>query len=230
MQSVTPTKIEKENGSLNTQKFLQGLIISIAPILIFTVILSWVFYPEKFIFFQEYVSQLGKFVSLNSLPNLTSLIIFSTGFCLCGVIFLVIAIIYFVKKDLENNIIKGIFSLIMSIGAILTAVPAGAQPLRLIHGIGAAMFIAGFGILNFILQMMRFTRKHRPLKPKKTPAFFRDLAITIIVFIALLFFAVFYSMKAITSNAVLQTLAQTSEMLILIIDCIAIFFIDTDDM
>lgn len=230
MQSATPTISEKENGKIKTQKFLQGLIITIAPILVFTIVLAWIFYPERYYFFQEYISQLGKYLSVNSLPNLTSLIIFSTGFCICGALFLVISIIYFVKKELDNNILKGIFSLVMAVGAVLTAVPAGLPSVGILHGIGAALFITGFGILNFILQMIRFTRKHRPLKPQKTPAFHRDLAITIIVFIALLIFAIFYSIKVITSSPVLQILAQISQKLILIVDCIAIFFIDTDDM
>ena len=230
MQSETPTINEKENPNLKTQKFLQGLIITIAPILVFTIVLAWIFYPEKYLFFQEYVSQLGKYLSASSLPNLTSMIIFSTGFCISGAIFLAIAIIYFVKKDLENNVLKAIFSLIMAVGAFLTAIPAGLPTFGILHGIGAALFIAGFGILNFTLQMIRFTRKHRPMKPQKTPDYYRDLAITIIVFIALLIFAIFYSMKVITNSPVLQILAQTSQKLILIVDCIAIFFIDTDDM
>ena len=43
MQSVTPTIDEKENGKLKTQKFLQGLIITLAPILVFTIVLAWIF-------------------------------------------------------------------------------------------------------------------------------------------------------------------------------------------
>ncbi|MHA1557367.1 MAG: DUF998 domain-containing protein [Candidatus Heimdallarchaeota archaeon] len=230
MQSVTPTISEKENGKLKTQKFLHGLIITIAPILVFTIVLAWIFYPERYYFFQEYVSQLGKLTSANGIQNLTSLIIFSTGFCICGALFLVIAIIYFVKKELGNNILKGIFSLIMAVGAVLTAIPAGLPIYGILHGIGAALFIAGFGILNFILQMIRFTRKHQPLTPQKNIGFYRDLGMTIVVFIALLIFAIFYSMKVITSSPVLQILAQTSQKLILIVNCIAIFFIDTDDM
>jgi len=232
MQSVTIPNQNVEDKGINykIQRFLQGLIVTIAPILVFTIVFAWIFYPEKYLFFQEYVSQLGKYLSASSLPNLTSMIIFSAGFCICGAIFLAIAIIYFMKNELENNVLKGIFGLIMAVGAVLTAIPAGLPTWGILHGIGAALFIASFGILNFILQMIRFTRKHRPLKPEKTPAFHRDLAMTIIVFIALLIFAIFYSMKVITSSPVLQILAQTSQKLILIVDCIAIFFIDTDDM
>ena len=156
--------IEKEidERTLKMQKTLKGLIISVAPILVLTITFAWIFYPEQYRFFQDYVSRLGAYYSTNSLSNLTSSIIFTSGFGLCGAIFLVIMIIYFVRRDFDFNIMKGIFSFLMVIGAGLTGIPQDHSTLRILHGIGAACFIGGFGILNFTLQMMRFTRKHKP--------------------------------------------------------------------
>ncbi len=230
MQSINPPLNEKENTNLKTQKLLHRLIISIAPILFFTIVFSWIFFPEKYFFFQEYVSQLGKYFSANYLSNLVSSIIFGIGFSICSTIFLVIAIIYFVKKELKHNVSKGIVCLIMAVGGALTAIPADHTTLRLLHGIGATLFIAGFGFLNFFLQMLRFTRKHRLKKPEKTPAFYWDLTMTIIVFFVASLFTFFYLLIIISSNDTLILLAQISQKLILIVNCIAIFFIDIEDM
>ena len=230
MKTANIVEKDTKKEPLPIQRVLKGLIITVAPTLALTIILAWIFYPERYYFFRDYVSRLGAYYSTNSLPNLTSSIIFTVGFSFCGFLFLIIMIIYFIKRELAFNYMKGAFCLLMVAGGALTSIPQDHPTLRILHGIGAALFIGGFGVLNFTLQMMRFTRRHRPKKFEKTKDFYWDLTITIFVFIALFIFAIFYSLKVITSSPVLQILAQSSQKFILIIDCIAIFFIDLDDM
>ncbi|MHA1502765.1 MAG: hypothetical protein ACTSSB_13025 [Candidatus Heimdallarchaeota archaeon] len=201
----------EENPELKTQKVLLGLYWSIAPIMFLTIGLAWGFYPEKFEFFYEFISQLGGLVSENNHENIISSRIMTVGFGLIGLIFLVTAIIYIFKPKLEYNKAKSALNFVMVIGS-------------------AGIFLVGFGFLNFVDQYLRFNRKHRKQESEKNRDYYRDYTMMIIVFVFLIIFVLSYVLRASVDHWLAQYPARISQKLILIVDCIAIFFLDVNDM
>ena len=217
------------NTELRTQKALLGMYWSIAPIMFLTIALAWWQYPEQFEFFYEFISQLGGLESETNLPNIVSSRIMTVGFGLIGLIFLVTAIIYMFKPKLEYNKAKSALNFVMVIGSAGIATPLDSV-LRLFHGVGAALFLVGFGFLNFVDQYLRFNRKHRKQESKKDRDYYRDYTMMIIVFVFLIIFVLSYVLRASVDHWLAQYPARISQKLILIVDCIAIFFLDVNDM
>lgn len=212
------------------EKILRILIWIIPIIVTITIGLCWAFYPERYDFFQEFISGLGSRLSQEGHDNLTSSIIFTVGFSIVGLFTLVIAIIYFIFPLLDFNIAKGAFSLLLTIGAVGIAIPGMNATLAIIHGTGAFVFILGFTFFNFYAQIYRFVTKHRPKRPERTRDFYVDVVMTGLVFGAFLIFILFYVLERVASGNVPVYLAELGQKLLLIIDFTAIYFLDVDDM
>jgi hypothetical protein len=212
------------------QKLLRILIWLIPVFVTITIGLCWVFYPERYDFFQEFISALGGRLSQEGHVNTTSSIIFTVGFVICGLDTLAIAIIYFLFPMLRFNIAKGAFSLLLTIGAVGIAIPGINSTLKIIHGTGAFVFILGFTFFNFYAQIYRFVIKHRPKRPQRTWDFYADLVMTGLVFGAFLIFILFYVLERVASGNVPDYLAELGQKLLLIIDFTAVYFLDVEDM
>jgi len=203
---------------------------AIIPILILTIGLAIAFYPEPYKFFQEFISDLGGVNSIkNSLDNRISSIIFSVGFGLCSVIGATLAILYFIN-DFRNKYFKGILCLLITIGAALTCVPHDLGNTLVLHTVGACVFITAFGILNFVLQWLRFIQKHQKVPEKRKFDFYLDLSIVVLVFIVALALVTVFIPFAITESPTFELLSIIFQKAILIVDCLALIVLDLDDI
>jgi hypothetical protein len=158
------------------------------------------------------------------------MLIMSIGFGLMGFISLAIAVFYFIRPVLQYNILKGLLYIVLFLGAVGIAVPADHPRLNIMHNIGAIMFIFGFGMVNFVSQLLRFIRKHDLKSEKKSIDFYLDIVIIAIVFSVMILLGVFYLLNqtfGITGSAIA---AQLWQKILLIVGFIAIFFLDVDDM
>ena len=212
------------------EKLLRILVWLIPIIVTITIALCWIYYPERYDFFQEFISALGSRLSQEGHDNITSSIIFTAGFSIVGLNTLIVAIIYFIFPTLDNNVAKGFFNILLTIGAVGIAIPGINATLHIIHGTGAFIFILGFTIFNFYAQIYRFVTKHHPKRPQRTWGFYADVIMTGLVFGAFLIFILFYVLERVASGDVPVYLAELGQKLLLIIDFTAVYFLDVDDM
>lgn len=212
------------------QKTIRYLYLLIFPILALTVGLAIYFLPEPYRFFQDYLSELGAQLSVDFLyDNLISSIIMSVGFGLCALISIVNSILYFVS-DFRYKYLKGSLNLILAFGASLVAIPQDKGNLLILHTVGAALFVAGFGILNFTLQLLRFVRKRQEIPEKRKFDYYLDVSIVVLVFVVIVLLIVFFIPSEITKNPVLILLSIIFQKLVLIVDCLALLVLDLNDI
>ncbi len=214
------------------QTILRLLVWSITVVLILTIALAWWQYPEKYDFFQETVSALGGNLSTSGSDNAISSMIFTIGISICGGIALIIAVIYFIKKELFFNTGKAIIALFIAIGTIGIAIPRDYGQLILIHAIGAMLFIGAFGIFNGVSQLLRYSHKHRPkkLEEKKTLDFYLDLTMVYLTGLAILFYLIIFILLLVLNKDWTGTMQALAQKIVLITSFIATFFLDKDDM
>ncbi len=102
---------------------IKNLLIFIAYFLILTFFIAIAYYPEKYQFFGEYISNLGSMESATGSPNTISMIIVIVGFSICGSLFLSVAVLYFLHRELYLWHVKGILSLLTTIGIVCDSIP-----------------------------------------------------------------------------------------------------------
>jgi len=220
-----------QKPEIKTQKAIRILYWFLGAIMMLTLGLAWIWYPEPYEFFQEYISNLGSRISEHEkIPNNTSSLIITIGFGICGLIALIVAIIYLFKPKLKYNFGKSLLNILICIGAIGVGIPKDQPKIHILHGIGAALFLIAFGMLNFVNQRLRFTRKHKQTPYERTKDFYLDSIISIIVFVVLVLFIVFYAIGVLLTSYGLKIIAITFQKVILIVDFFAIFFLDLDDI
>ncbi len=214
------------------QTILRLLVWSISLLMIMTIALAWWQYPEPYNFFQDTVSSLGGNYSISGFDNSISSMIFSVGICICGGIAFIVAMIYFFNKELFFNIGKAIIALFISVGAIGIAIPRDQGQLLILHGIGAIVFIGSFGIFNGVLQLLRYSHKHRSKKPdeKKTLDFYLDLSMVIITGLAIIFYLIIFILHLAFNVGLIGQGHALGQKIVLITSNIAIFFLDKDDV
>jgi len=223
--------IEETLIDLTTRKAIRILYWILGLVMIITVGLAWAFYPESYEFFQEYVSNLGaRFSEHEGLDNGISSMIIIVGFGLCGLIALVVAIVYLFKPKLKYNYWKSLLNFLMLLGAVGVGIPKDQPKIHILHGIGASLFMVAFGILNFVHQRLRFTRKHKPFTIEKKWDFYMDSIVSIIVFVVLVFFTVFYALGKLLASNALGIIAITYQKVIFLVNFIAILILDLDDI
>ena len=216
---------------IRTKKAIRILYWFFASIMLLTVAYAWIWYPEPYEFFQEFISNLGARVSEHeTLPNDISSLIISIGFGICALISLVVAIIYLTKPKLKFNYWKSFLNFIMFIGAIGVGIPKDQPIIHPLHGIGAALFMVVFGFLNFVHQRLRFTRKYKPASFERTKDFYLDSVITVVVFVVLVLFIVFYALGKLLDNSVLIIFGTTYQKIALLVNFFAILILDLEDI
>lgn len=221
----------QEKSKIKIQILINILYLLIVPILTFTILLAWWFYPEPYELSREYISALGAYFSENGFPNTISSMIMTIGINACGFVTLIISMIYFYNPKLDFHNLKSFFNLLLTLGALGVAIPQDHSLLRIYHGIGAAVFIVFFGVLNSVTQLIRFGRKHhRPTHPVKQFDFYKDLTMVIIVILSVIVFIVSYILSKTTVILEMGIIARISQKAVLAVDCVAIFFLDVDDM
>ena len=214
---------------LRIQIIIKNIFIIMAYILILTLFLAIFWYPERYLAFQEHLSNLGGMVSFSSsLPNTISMYIMTVGFGICGALSLSISILYFIKKELRGRIPKGFLALIIAFGASGVAIPLD-HPLRILHLVGAACFIGGFTAFNAYLQISSTVRKHLKgwSNVGKGDAIW-DMILSIILLGILVVYFVFYALDQISGGiAPLGPLLQKITVFVMIF---AFYFIDNIDI
>ncbi len=214
------------------QTILRLLVWSIAVVMILTIALAWWQYPESYNFFQDTISSLGGNFSISGLDNSISSMIFSIGISICGGIAFIVAMIYFFKNELFFNTGKAIIALFIVVGAIGISIPRDQGQLLILHGIGAIIFIGSFGIFNGVLQLLRYSHKHRPKKPeeKKTLDFYLDLTMVYLTGLSIIFYLIIFVLHLAFSIDLIGQGHALGQKIVLITSNIAIFFLDKDDM
>jgi len=226
---TTDYQVLMDAKKVRIQKLLRILVWLIPIIITITLGLCWIFYNGDYKFFQQFISELGHWQGGS---NNTSSIIFGIGFGLCALDTLAISILYFLFPILRFNKAKGAFSVLLVIGAVGIAIPGDhpIEALKIVHGTGAFVFILGFTFYNFYAQIYRFITKHRPKRPQRTWDFYVDIVMTGMVFGAFFIFILFFVLERVASGDVPFYLAELGQKLLLIIDFIAVFFLDVEDM
>ncbi len=143
-------------------KGMRWLVWSTYIIMIITIVVSWVFYPQWYDFWGQPTSHLGGLYTLNSeMENFPSHIIFSSGFGLLGIVAILTGSLYFKNmKKFRFAILKGILLVVMGLGAIGIAIPYDYTPLTLFHQIGAFMFLSSLAALNGVFQLLHCMGKY----------------------------------------------------------------------
>jgi hypothetical protein len=220
-----------KSPEIRTQKAIRILYWFFGSVMLLTIAYAWIWYPEPYEFFQEYISNLGARISEHeSLPNSASSLIISIGFGICSLIALIIAIIYLFKPKLKFNYWKSLLNFLIFIGAIGVGIPKDQPKIHPLHGIGAALFMIAFGILNFVHQRLRFTRRYKPATFERTKDFYLDSITSVIVFVVLVFFIVFYFLGQLIESNALSIFATTYQKITLFVNFLAILILDLDDI
>ncbi len=230
--------IDKRTAS----KKMRLLFWILVSILVFTIGLCILFYPEPYLFFKQTISSLGQqYTVWSHLPNTISQWIFTVGFSLIGLGTLIMMVGYTNVKIFYAAGLKIFFLFVFFFGAIGTAFPADHPDptFRAYHVAGAALFVTGFGCFNFVAQLIRFIRKHvpKPTEGKRKWDFYLDLTFVILVFLAVLAYLVsgllgFLQPQIPNIASWIKTnyVLEISQKILLFVGCIAAFLLDLDDM
>ncbi len=167
-------------------KQIRWLVWSIYLIMVITIIVSWVFYPEDYDFWYFSTSTLGGlYTPISLLPNFPSYMIFTMGFVLIGAISIFTGILYFKNtKQFRFAIIKGVLLVIMGVGAVGIAIPHDYTPLTIFHQIGAFMFLSGLAALNAVFQLLHCFGKYGYHCEEKKVDYYVDYTFVILLIAA----------------------------------------------
>jgi hypothetical protein len=212
------------------QNSMRWMIFSVMFLVILAIGLAWVFYSlrEPYEFFRETISMLGGIQTEHSYNNFPSYAIFTIGFLLVSVLSLVTSILYLANtEDFEYAILKGVLMLVIAIGTFGTAIMHDL--LKIVHGIGAFLFVSGFGVINFVWQLLRYIRKREKPPEEKKWDFYLDAVFVWILFASILvyfcFTGIYYFLGYLSF-----TYVATSQKVLLICIVIATFLLDREDM
>ncbi|MEA2071132.1 MAG: hypothetical protein U9O98_07565 [Asgard group archaeon] len=212
------------------QRNLRLLVWLMISTIIVTISLAWIFFPEEYLFFQYFISRLGRIETHSNLSNLTSMIIFITGFSLVATLSLIISVLYYTHPTLEFNFLKGSLTVLLAIGAVGIAIPADHPTLATLHNIGAFFFIFTFGIYNFVAQLLLCVIKHDSKVENQSIDFYIDLVIAIIVFVVFLLYTIIAILDMMADIIIPWLTTELTQKIVLIVDCVSVFFLDIPDM
>ena len=216
-------------GVTKRQKFIRLVAVSIGVVLIVTIILAILAYPEPYEFFNEAVSNLGGTKSETGLDNSNSMLVMVIGFWIIASLSAIIAIIYFTSPRLKHNIGKGLWTLAMAVGAVGVSIPLDL--FAKIHYFGATLFIFSFGIYNFNCQFLRYTRKHRPDPNRKSFNYWLDVIVAWLLVLSILFyFAIFFLEHFGVTMPFSWLNTPLAQKIVLIIALFAILILDPEDI
>jgi hypothetical protein len=216
------------------RKRLRWTLWSLVLLLLITIGLCILLYPEPYEFFGQTISSLGEVTSKSGLSNATSQWIFTTGFALLAIGVLVMLTWYFKFAGLYMSWLKGLILVMFFVGTIGTAFPADHSKYAFLHIVGCALFVFAFGLYNFVSQLLRFIRKHVPKPKKRIWDFYLDTTFVILVFLAVVWYLLsglfidILGKNASWIRAIFHV--PISQKVLLIVCCIAAFLLDLDDM
>jgi hypothetical protein len=221
---------------------------SITILLLLTVVLCIVFYGEPYRFFKNYISDLGNISTPEVIgvpgsgnqPNPLSQWIFTGGFTLIAIGTLIMIGIYIGNKGFYMGWLKVLILFMIFFGALGVAIPAdtshdlyGSQGvLGWLHIVGAALFVSGFGLYNFVSQLLRYIRKHaeKPIDRKRRFDYYFDLSFVVLTFITVAWYLLSGLLVTILGVFNVPYLTEIAQKALLITASIAAFLMDLDDI
>ncbi|MCG3222018.1 MAG: hypothetical protein H7641_11630 [Candidatus Heimdallarchaeota archaeon] len=207
---------------------IKNLFIIMAYFMIVTFFLAIAYYPQKYIFFAEHISNLGGIQSSLGYVNTTSMIIMMIGFGLCGSFALIVGILYFVNRDLHLWLPKGLLSVALAIGAAGIAIPLD-HSLRILHLAGAGIFIGGFAAINALLQISSFLKKRKDkIVDTSTWDTIWDIILSSIVLIILLGYFTIFALDWLGVGP--HYLGPMFQKAVVFAEILALYFIDNKDV
>jgi hypothetical protein len=209
------------------QVAIKNMFIIMAYFMIVTFFLAIAYYPHQYKFFTEHISNLGGIQSSLGYVNFESMLIMMIGFGVCGLLVLIVGILYFINRDLHLWLPKGILCILLAAGAAGVAIPLD-HPLRILHLAGAGLFIGGFAAFNATLQLTSFLKKRKEKADINVLDTIWDITLTVIVLAVLLgYFTVFALDWFSIGPTILGPLFQK---IVVFAEILALYFIDNIDV
>ncbi len=213
-------------------KAIKTLIYIILVIFIATLVLTIVFYPDAYKFFTYFISELGATHTLEGSDNSISRLIFTIGFIAMGVIGLIMSIEYFAKRNRSKlNTSKGIFLIIMFLGAIATVFPYDIPSFSMIHRYGAMVFVLGLFVYCILCQFLRLNRIHGDQVTRKKIDF--DQIFLIFLCLILIGYLVLAILRGVLcsspTDCIYQDLQPPLQKIVAILAMFGIVILDNDD-
>ncbi|UYP43995.1 hypothetical protein NEF87_000280 [Candidatus Lokiarchaeum ossiferum] len=218
--------------------FFLGIVITL------TILNSMFHYPLPYKFWFEPISRLGGIHAYANAPNQTAGAIFASGmqYCTFICVFLSFAYIYWEKvispidyqKDFKYhpNRCMIILTSTMGLGAFLLGIPYDHTKLKLLHALGALIFIGSFSILNIIAQLHKRIRKKGNSNEISSGITLFEAILIVLIFIMMIVYLIAFMLFLMskTPSIPLQYFNATSQKIILILCLVAIFNLDPDDV
>ncbi|MCE7739193.1 MAG: hypothetical protein KAU62_05235 [Candidatus Heimdallarchaeota archaeon] len=222
-------KLREYEPPLRIQITIKNLFIFMAYFLTLTFFLAIAYYPEKYHFFSEHISNLGRIESFLGSSNTTSMIIIMVGFSLCAALFLTVTILYFLNRKLYMWHVKGVLSLITTFGIACDAIPSDHPKLKVLHIIGASSFIGGFAAFNAFVQISSLVKKKKDKQKEisKVDTIW-DIFFSIIVIVLLIGYFVIFALD--TSNIDISLIDPIFQKIIIFAEILALYLIDNVDI
>ncbi|MHA1203172.1 MAG: hypothetical protein ACTSQ4_11725 [Candidatus Heimdallarchaeaceae archaeon] len=222
-------RLKRYEPPLRIQITIKNLFIIMAYVLNLTFFIAIAYYPEKYQFFSEHISNLGSFESALGAINIISMRIIIVGFGICSLLLLAVAILYFTKRDLYLWHVKGVLSLIVAVGVALDAIPSDHPTLWILHIIGAAAFIGGFAAFNAVLQIssMIKKRKDKQRDVNKGDTIW-DIFLSIVLIVLLIGYFTLFALNL--NNVGMSNLDAIYQKVIIFAEILALYFIDNKDV
>ena len=229
-------------------KKMRWLVRSMILFLALVIIFCWIFYPVKYTFFKMTISDLGMFY--NASFSAKSRWIFTIGFLIIAILILNLNVMYMKGTGFYHKTLKIIILCIFMLGAVGTAAPHNSDDfitgflgdaLTVMHFVGAGFFVGGFGMYNFVCQLLRYVRKKKQGQyPKKEGVswkrkwdFWVDLVFVYLVIIAIVWYLIsgvlgIFHVDKTGILIIFQT--ALSQKMVLFVAGAAAFLLDPDDI
>ncbi|UYP44292.1 hypothetical protein NEF87_000577 [Candidatus Lokiarchaeum ossiferum] len=155
-----------------TRKNYRLFLWIMTSVMLLSIVFAIIFYPEQYLWNEEYISNLGRISSRSGLENTTSRLIFTVGFLYVSAsMFFLSIFILFDKKLNKLDVSKSIFLFLSGVGSLGTAVPTGLPETSSIHIWGTALFIFSFIVFLILSHFVKY-KKTKLNKRKKTDDIF----------------------------------------------------------
>ncbi|MHA1420377.1 MAG: hypothetical protein ACTSPO_15790 [Candidatus Heimdallarchaeaceae archaeon] len=157
------------------------------------------------------------------------MIIVMVGFSICGALFLIVAILYFLNRNLHMWHVKGILSLITTFGIACDAIPSDHSKLAILHAIGAIAFMGGFAAFNAFVQISSSIKKWKEKRKEinKADAIW-DMIFSIVVIVLLIGYFVIVILVA--NNIEIGFLDPIFQKITIFAEILALYLIDNIDI
>ena len=207
---------------------IKNMFIIMAYFMIVTFFLAIAYYPQKYNFFAEHISNLGGIESSLGYGNYTSMLIMMIGFGVCGLLVLIVGILYFVNRDLHLWLPKGLLAVALAVGAAGVAIPLD-HSLRILHLAGAGIFIGGFAAFNALLQITSFLKKRKDeIAEANIWDTIWDIILSSIVLIILLGYFTIFTLDWLSIGP--SYLGPFFQKAVVFAEILALYFIDNKDV